>query len=419
MASQPQSQPAETAEDYNAADRKALTIPVRLPYPQAAKDLFGIDRIAWRALTEAIFPAALSPEGIMLALAYCKARGLDVFKRQCHIVPVWDSKKRAFVETVWPGIAELRTTAARTGVYAGCDEAIYGPTVTTTFKDKVKAGNDGFKSIEATVTYPEWVQFTVYRMVQGQRVPFPGPKVRYVELFAGEKGSNVPNARWKKAPFGQLEKCSEAAALRRAFPEEIGDQGIAEDAHVFMSSGDDVVEGEFRASAAEPKPTRESVKALAEQRSVDTVGEQLSDAERTARAEAAERQFDEAHRNTVGGGERSLFTNAEQDPQPQSSADVDSHRPSETDAAAGDPKAGAGPEAAPTEDEQAEVDREKAAPVRRRIEEAKSIADVDKVMAMHADVLALLHPDARENIQAAAAERIEQLNRKIEENQNG
>src|SRR5258708_38102932 len=29
----------------------------------------------------------------------------------------------------------------------------------------------------------------------------------------------MPNAMWKKRAFGQLEKCAEAMALRRAFPE--------------------------------------------------------------------------------------------------------------------------------------------------------------------------------------------------------
>jgi hypothetical protein len=34
---------------------------------------------------------------------------------------------------------------------------------------------------------------------------------------------------WCRRPFGQIEKCAEAAALRRAFPEEIGNEYTAEE----------------------------------------------------------------------------------------------------------------------------------------------------------------------------------------------
>ena len=41
--------------------------------------------------------------------------------------------------------------------------------------------------------------------------------------------SGAPNDRWKRSPFGQIEKCAEAAALRLAFPEEIGNDYAAEE----------------------------------------------------------------------------------------------------------------------------------------------------------------------------------------------
>mgnify|MGYP002128443965 CR=1 FL=1 len=62
---------------------------------------------------------------------------------------------------------------------------------------------------------------TVFRLVNGQPQPFPGPKCRWMETYSNRgKDDASPNAMWMKRPYAQLEKCAEAAALRRAFPEE-------------------------------------------------------------------------------------------------------------------------------------------------------------------------------------------------------
>src|SRR3546814_13865196 len=66
----------------------------RLPYPKGVEERFGVDRAGWRALVDAVFPAAKTPDSIILALSYCKARKLDPFKRVVHIVPVWDSQQK-------------------------------------------------------------------------------------------------------------------------------------------------------------------------------------------------------------------------------------------------------------------------------------------------------------------------------------
>lgn len=210
------------------ANKMIVVSPGRPPYPVKARDSFGISPGDWVALVDAVFPSAKTTEGVLLALSYCRARNLDPFKRPVHIVPIWDSKRGEEVESVWPGIGELRTTAARTGASAGNDEAVFGPDETATFAGVVGKGQYA-KSVEKTVTFPAWCSIVQYRMVQGQRVPFPGPRVLWRETYATMGASDVPNEMWATRPYGQLEKCAEAASLRRAFPEELGSDLIVDE----------------------------------------------------------------------------------------------------------------------------------------------------------------------------------------------
>lgn len=225
------SKPAATATKGEIAK----LAPARLAYLPAVESEFGITRAAWRALCEAIFPAAKSSEAIVLALSYCKARKLDVFKRVIHIVPIWDSKAGKEIETVWPGIGELRVTASRTGKFAGSDPAAFGDDKTTTFEGKTKKG----VAKKAKVTFPLWCQVTVYVLdANKERQAMPGPKVRWLETFSHvSHGCPVPNERWQRAPYQMIEKCAEAAALRRAFPEEMGGELIVDEVGRYGGEG--------------------------------------------------------------------------------------------------------------------------------------------------------------------------------------
>ena len=200
-----------------SSTRAVAIAPTRLPYHQALEERFGVGQAEWRALVDAIFPLAKESESIILALSYCRARKLDPFKRVVHIVPMYNAELGRMVETVWPGIGELRTTAFRTRQYAGRDNAEFGPTQSKTVGT-------------AQIEYPEWCQITCYRVLDGQKYPFPGPRVYWMESYANVKrGDATPNSMWRRRPFGQLDKCAEAAALRAAFPEEVGNDFTADE----------------------------------------------------------------------------------------------------------------------------------------------------------------------------------------------
>lgn len=232
----------------------------RLPYADVIEERFGVDRGTWTVLVESIFPNAKTVNAVAMALSYCKARNLDPLKRVVNIVPMWNSAVGKTVETVWPSIAELRTTAHRTGQYAGCDAAEFGPMAEKTFEGMTR-GHDS-QWLTKKVRYPEWCRYTLYRMVKDVRCQFVGPTVYWEEAYADQAGSGVPNSMWgDERPIGQLDKVAEAAALRRAFPEELGNTYAAEEMEGRTIYGDVVKpaageNGDAQKATATPAPAR-------------------------------------------------------------------------------------------------------------------------------------------------------------------
>lgn len=198
-----------------AYDSRNLPTERTMRLPEEAMS-YGVGPGQWRVLVEAIFPNAKTPEAIVLALAYCKAKNYDPMKRAVHIVPVYNSALKRMVETVWPGINSILTDAARTGAFAGMEPPVYGEDVTRTFRE---FNENGTIKREVDVTFPAWCRVTVYRMVSGTRCPFVG-EVFWEEAYAkSSRWSEIPNEMWSKRTRGQLAKCAQAAALRLAFPE--------------------------------------------------------------------------------------------------------------------------------------------------------------------------------------------------------
>ena len=179
------------------------TLPANI---QTALTERNIDTAVWTTLQNSVFPGA-KDESILLAVDYCKARKLDILKKPCHIVPmsVTDAKtgNKNWRDVIMPGIYEQRITAFRTGQMAGQDEPVFGDTVT-------------FRGIEA----PEWCRGTVYRFINNERCAFS--HTEYFSEACATTKEGKPNSMWSKRPRGQLAKCAEAGALRKAFPDELG-----------------------------------------------------------------------------------------------------------------------------------------------------------------------------------------------------
>ena len=168
-------------------------------------------------LENSLYPGA-DRNSIRMVLGYCKASGLDPMRKPVHIVPIWDGKAKRMRDVIMPGVGLYRTDAARTGEYAGITEAEFGPDTT----DKL----DG-----TSITFPLWARVSVSRrMPSGEIVQFTAREF-WRENYAvkgGQEKSIAPNAMWSKRPYGQLAKCAEAQALRKAFP-EVGSQPTADE----------------------------------------------------------------------------------------------------------------------------------------------------------------------------------------------
>lgn len=208
---------AKIVNPNERANVPALQVNSRLPMPIGLTD---VDARQWRVLVETTFPSARTPEAVVMALDYCKARNLDIFRKPVHIVPMWNSTLGREVETVWPGINEIQVTAARTGAFAGMDEPKWGPDRTMKFSGR-RRENNSWVNAEIELTIPESCAVTVYRLVNGVRCPFTEP-VFWLEAYStsGGRASKLPTDMWVKRPRGQLHKVAKAASLRAAFPEE-------------------------------------------------------------------------------------------------------------------------------------------------------------------------------------------------------
>jgi phage recombination protein Bet len=165
--------------------------------------------IAEQALVEvlsgSLYPGA-AHNSVVMVLAYCKAAQLDPMLKPVHIVPIYQ-KGLGMIDVVMPGIGLYRIQAARTGQYAGITEPEFGPAV-----------SEKLGGVDAI--YPEWCRVTVKRRMHDGAIAEFTAYERWTENYAtAGRDTKAPNTMWLKRSFAQLAKCTEAQALRKAFPE--------------------------------------------------------------------------------------------------------------------------------------------------------------------------------------------------------
>jgi phage recombination protein Bet len=197
--------------------------------------------VSWRVLCD-LYPAAESAEIIGAVIDYCAVRRLDPFKKPVHIVPMYNARLRRKVQVVMQGINEVEITAARTGKWAGMDPPKWGPTIERTFRGSIERDNGDVEAVEVTLSFPEWCSVTVYRIVGGEPRGFT-EQLWWEDCYARAGfRSEVPNMRWQQARRQMLHKCTKAASLRAAFPEE-GFDNVAEEMEGRETDGGITIDG--------------------------------------------------------------------------------------------------------------------------------------------------------------------------------
>jgi len=139
-------------------------------------------------ISTTIAPGCSADELRLFAYA-CQRTGLDPFSKQIYAI------KRGGKMTIQAGIDGLRAIAERTGELDGSSTEW--------------CGDDGqWVDVWLSSKPPAAAKTTIYR--KGSQHPFTGV-ARFADYNAGQ-------GLWSKMPAAMIAKCSEALALRKAFP---------------------------------------------------------------------------------------------------------------------------------------------------------------------------------------------------------
>ena len=146
---------------------------------------------------------------LAIFMHHCKKTGLDPFARQIHMIGrnTKDQRSQQWVTkfTIQTGIDGYRLIARRAAGRQG-----YG------YEDPQWCGPDG-QWVDVWTSDQSPVAAKVVVVRDGQRFPAVARYKAYVQT----KRDGNPNSIWAQRDAEQLEKCAEALALRKAFPQDL------------------------------------------------------------------------------------------------------------------------------------------------------------------------------------------------------
>jgi phage recombination protein Bet len=196
---------------------------------------------------------------LALFIYQCDRTGLDPFADQIYAIFRWDGRAQQEKMRVQVSIHGLRLIADRTRSYAPGRE--------------LWCGQDGvWRDVWLEKDPPRAAKVSVFKIVGGQALEFSVPATW--SEYAPYKDGRLQGL-WPKMPALMLAKCSEALALRRAFPNDTSGLYTAEEMaqadveaqEVFVANMRDAFdateEPELRGDAGQP-PAKAKAKAKAQ-----------------------------------------------------------------------------------------------------------------------------------------------------------
>jgi phage recombination protein Bet len=186
--------------------------PTAVAQPQAGSLAIRADQTAWTDQQAAVLRQSGISDDVTAAelssfLHLCQRTQLDPFSRQIYLIGRYDKRKQRTVFTPQTGIDGYRVIAQRvTGQTGGT----YG------YEDTLWCDSAGrWRDVWLSDDPPAAAKVTVIR--NGQRFSAVARFSEYAETWPD---GNL-KAMWAKMPSGQIAKCCEALALRKAFPHDL------------------------------------------------------------------------------------------------------------------------------------------------------------------------------------------------------
>jgi phage recombination protein Bet len=188
--------------------------------PQAGSLAIRADQTMWTPEQAAVLRQSGISDDVTNAelagfLHLCQRTGLDPFSRQIYLIGRKDRRAGRVVFTPQTGIDGYRVIAQRVTAQTG---GTYG------YEDFLWCDSAGrWRDVWLSEQPPAAAKVTVIR--NGQKFSAVATFREYAQTFP----DGNPSGLWGKMPAGQVAKCAEALALRKAFPHDLAGVYTAEE----------------------------------------------------------------------------------------------------------------------------------------------------------------------------------------------